>query len=41
MESSFQLRIAYDIFCYVKFTTLSIKTICMAVSLLVSKILAV
>ena len=42
MESSFQLMIAYDMFYYVKFTALSIKTICRAlVSLLVLKILAV
>ena len=33
MESSFQLMIAYDIFYYVKFTALSIKTICRALSL--------
>ena len=37
MESSFQFRIAYDMFYYVKFTTLSIKTICKALSLLVFK----
>ena len=30
MESSFQLMIAYDMFYYVKFTVLSIKTICRA-----------
>ena len=41
MESSFQLMIAYDMFYYVKFTALSIKTICRALSLLVLKILAV
>ena len=40
MESSFQLMIA-DMFYYVKFTALSIKTICRALSLLVLKILAV
>ena len=40
MESSFQLMIAYDMFYYVKFTALSIKTICRALSLLVLKILA-
>ena len=40
MESSFQLMIAYK-FYYVKFTALSIKTICRALSLLVLKILAV
>ena len=34
MESSFQLMIAYDMFYYVKFTALSIKTICRALSLL-------
>ena len=35
MESSFQLMIAYeyDMFYYVKFTALSIKTICKALSL--------
>ena len=32
MESSFQLIIAYDMFYYVKFTALSIKTICRALS---------
>ena len=37
MESSFQLMIAYDMFYYVKFTALSIKTICRALSLLVLK----
>ena len=37
MESSFQLIIAYDMFYYVKFTALSIKTICRALSLLVFK----
>ena len=31
----------YDMFYYVKFTALSIKTICRALSLLVLKILAV
>ena len=41
MESSFQLIIAYDMIYYVKFTALSIKTICRALSLLVLKILAV
>ena len=41
MESSFQLMIAYDMFYYVKFTALSIKTICRDLSLLVLKILAV
>ena len=41
MESSFQLMIAYDMIYHVKFTTLSIKTICRALSLLVLKILAV
>ena len=35
MESSFQLMIAYDMIYYVKFTALSIKTICRALSLLV------
>ena len=39
MESSFQLMIAYDRFYYVKFTALSIKTICRALSLSVLKIL--
>ena len=38
MESSFQLMIAYDMFHYVKFTALSIETICRALSLLVLKI---
>ena len=33
--------IAYDMFYYVKFTALSIETICRALSLLVLKILAV
>ena len=33
MKSSFQLMIAYDKFYYVKFTALSIKTICRALSL--------
>ena len=33
MESSFQLIIAYDMFYYVKFTALSIKTICRALSI--------
>ena len=37
MESSFQLMIAYDMIYYVKFTALSIKTICRALSLLVFK----
>ena len=32
MESSFQLMIAYDMFYYVKFTALSIKTICRALA---------
>ena len=41
MESSFQLMIAYDMFYYVKFTALSIKTIYRALSLIVLKILAV
>ena len=35
MESSFQLMIAYDMFYYVKFTALFIKTTCKALSLLV------
>ena len=38
MESSFQLMIAYDMFYYVKFTALSIKTIYRALSLKVLKI---
>ena len=38
METSFQLN---DMFCCIKFTDLSIKTICRALSLLVLKILAV
>ena len=33
MESSFQLMIAYDMFYYVKFTALSIKTICRALQI--------
>ena len=37
----FSTMIAYDMFYYVKFTALSIKTICRALSLLVLKILAV
>ena len=37
MESSFPLMIAYDMFYYVKFTALSMKTICRALSLLVFK----
>ena len=41
MGSSFHFIIAYDMFYYVKFTALSIKTICRALSLLVLKILAV
>ena len=40
MESSFQLMIAYDMFYYVKFTDLSIITICKALPLIVLKILA-
>ena len=40
MESSFQLMIAYDMIYYIKFTALSIKTICRALSLLVLMILA-
>ena len=39
MESSFRLMIG--MFYYVKFTALSIKTICRALSLLILKILAV
>ena len=41
MESSFQLIIAYDMFYFVKFTALSIKTICRVLPLIVLKILAV
>ena len=41
MESSFQLMIAYDIIYYVKFTVLSIKTICRVLPLIVLKILVV
>ena len=41
MGSYFYFIIAYDMFYYVKFTALSIKTICRALSLLVLKILAV
>ena len=37
MESSFQLMIAYDMFHYVKFTALSIKTICRALPLSVDR----
>ena len=33
METSFQLMIAYVMFYYVKFTALSIKTICRVLSL--------
>ena len=40
MESSFQLMIAYDMFYYVKFTALSIETICRVLPLIVLKILA-
>ena len=39
MESSFQLMIAYDMIYYVKFTALSIKTICRVLPLIVLKIL--
>ena len=38
MESSFQLMTAYVMFYYVKFTDLSIKTTCKALSLLVLQI---
>ena len=41
MESFFQLMVAYGMFYYIKFTALSIKTICRALSLLVLKILGV
>ena len=41
MESSFQLMIAYDMLYYIKFTALSIETICKTLPLLVLKILAV
>ena len=41
MEGSFQLMIAYGKFYYIKFTALSIKTICRALSHSVLKILAV
>ena len=41
MESSFQLTIAYDKSYYVKFTALSIKTTCKALSFLVLQISAV
>ena len=41
METSLQLMTAYDMFYYVKFAALSIKTICRALSLLVLKILTV
>ena len=40
MKSSFQLMIAYDMIYYVKFTALSIKTICRVLPLIVLKILA-
>ena len=36
MESFFQLMIAYDMFYYVKFTALSIKTICRVLPLIPS-----
>ena len=38
MDSSFQLTIVYDISYFVKFTALSIKTICRTLPLLVSQI---
>ena len=41
MESSFQLMIAYDMFHYVNFTALFIKTTCKALSILVLQISAV
>ena len=41
METSFQLMMAYDMFYYVIFTALSIKTICRALSLLVLELAAV
>ena len=41
MESSFQLMIAYDMIYYVKFTALSIKTICRVLPFIFLKILAV
>ena len=41
METSFQLMIPYDMFYYVKFTALFIRTICRALSLSVLQISAV
>ena len=41
MESSFQLMIAYDMFYYIDFTALFIKTTCKALSILVLQISAV
>ena len=41
MDSSSQLTIAYDMLYYVKFTALSIKTICRTLTLFVLQISAV
>ena len=41
MERFFQLMIAYDMFYYVTFTALFIKTTCKALSILVLQISAV
>ena len=41
MDSSSQLAIAYDMLHYVKFTVLSIKTICRPLSIIVLQISAV
>ena len=41
MESSFKLMIAYDMFYYIIFTALFIKTTCKALSFLVLQISAV
>ena len=41
MDSSSQLTIAYDVLHYVKFTALSIKTICRTLTLFIFQISAV
>ena len=41
MDSSFQLTIAYDMLCYIKFTALSIKTISRPLPFIVLQISAV
>ena len=41
MDSSSQITIAYDMLYYVKFTVLSIKTICRTLTLFVFQISAV